>query len=47
MEEYIREMSDLKDITNKMDTFSTEAEEYYDFGDKEFIWDDLIKQSAS
>ncbi|MDC6386275.1 hypothetical protein D2V93_17955 [Flagellimonas taeanensis] len=43
MTKYIELMSEISSISNKMDTFSEEAEEYYVFGDKEFTWDELIK----
>jgi beta-lactamase superfamily II metal-dependent hydrolase len=42
MPDYIAAMAELRKIGLKMDTFSTEAEEYYNFGDQAFIWDELI-----
>jgi len=43
MEKYVELMTEISYIGRKMDTFSEEAEEYYIYGDKVFIWNDLIK----
>lgn len=42
MSEYVAELEEIKKLTYKLDTVSDEAEEFYDYGDKVFIWKDLI-----
>jgi len=43
MSAYIAELDEIKKLTSKLDTVSDEAEEFYIYGDKVFIWNDLIK----
>tara|TARA_R110000751_G_scaffold128626_4_gene230673 strand:- start:957 stop:1679 length:723 start_codon:yes stop_codon:yes gene_type:complete len=43
MAEYIEKLEEIKKITYKLDTVSDEVEEYYVYGDKVFIWNDLIQ----